>query len=220
MASPLLCANLSAQAEPRPVCASSELARASIARLREVGDACRALADSVESPRQKAEALYLLGVARSSESRVSFSSSPMLSEEARAALSQAVQLNPAHPAAWFELGQAARSLSKYREAIRAYQHHRQLHQGDTAVVAFTLPFEGLAYWALSDFTAAESAHREALLLRPRDSFNWENLGLALMSQGRLAEACDAWRRAVVIDPQNQSAAVVLRLAESSGRCRP
>lgn len=60
--------------------------------------------------------------------------------------------------------------------------------------------EGLAFTRAQDWSHAESAYREALMLRPDMPEAWNELGHAIKRQGRLEESIPAYEQALRLRP--------------------
>jgi len=75
--------------------------------------------------------------------------------------------------------------------------------------ARALFFEALDFLDASDFRAAEARFRQALRLSPRNPAILTNLSLALLQQGKRTDAGDFAAKAVVADPRNVAALLVL-----------
>jgi cytochrome c-type biogenesis protein CcmH/NrfG len=103
---------------------------------------------------------------------------------ARAALQQAVTLNPTASGAWFALGLTCQDLHDETKAVTAYQAALR-HRPDFAEAAVNL---GIALQRQGDMPAAIDAYRSAIRIRP-DSF------------GRIAQAVTAARTGMLwLDP--------------------
>ena len=63
---------------------------------------------------------------------------------------------------------------------------------------------GNTAYALGEFSAAETAYREALAIDPRRADLWNNLAYALRQLGRHEASLQAVRRAVELEPDNQN----------------
>jgi Flp pilus assembly protein TadD len=72
---------------------------------------------------------------------------------------------------------------------------------------------------IGDRPAAIESARRAVDLEPEQADFWSRLGVALARAGSTAEAGDAWRRALSIDPDHEQAAAYLKRLEeqSDGR---
>ena len=84
--------------------------------------------------------------------------------------------------------------------------------------ARTLFFEALDFLDASGFQAAEARLRQALRLSPDNPAILTNLSVALLQQGRRTDACEFAAKAIVADPRNVEALLVLpdgRLTEGS-----
>jgi tetratricopeptide (TPR) repeat protein len=75
--------------------------------------------------------------------------------------------------------------------------------------ARTLFFEALDFLDASDFQAAEARLRQALRLSPDNPAIFTNLSVALLQQGNRADAHEFAAKAVVADPRNVEALLVL-----------
>src|SRR5262249_52408487 len=70
-------------------------------------------------------------------------------------------------------------------------------------------FEALDFLDASDFQAAEARLRQALRLSPANSAILTNLSVALLHQGKRAEARNSAAKVVAADPRNVEALLVL-----------
>jgi len=110
--------------------------------------------------------------------------------EAVDVLGQAVQLKADRAAAWLYLGLSQYALKDYKSAADALEKAQTLEP--TASTASNL---GAAYLAASRFSDAERVLSQAVALDNKNAVAWYNLGWALRSLTREAEAKRAWQRA-------------------------
>jgi cytochrome c-type biogenesis protein CcmH/NrfG len=161
-------------------------------------------------------------------------------EQAIAALKQAVKINPDLADAWFQLGiaygikelQAERSgelvepasNSKERvkpnserafdKAVEAYKKQLKADPKDDAA-QFNL---GRTYAKLNEDEEAEDAFKEAVKLKPDDTEYQTELGAVLIKLAKYREAIEPLKKAVTLDESNSRALDLLDDAEA-GRQR-
>lgn len=76
------------------------------------------------------------------------------------------------------------------------------------------------HWKLGHLRKAESACRKVVLLNPNHFAAWRSLGVCQLSQGRVAEASESLRRALIIAPEDRvSRSYFRRCGELKGRIR-
>ena len=117
-----------------------------------------------------------------------------LYENALTDLRRATELAPADPEPWRRLGVVHELLQHYADAVPAFQKAISLDpQYHRAYIDL-----GLFYFNRGDFTAAEPPLRKVTELTPGLDLGWTNLGATLKQQGRLAEAEQAFLKAIAI----------------------
>jgi FkbM family methyltransferase len=113
------------------------------------------------------------------------------SDEAESHARKAVELDPSVVATHFGLGTILQRQKRYPAAIASYERALQLapDYGDAAAAISHCKLEQ------RDYPAAEVWMRRGIALRPEQPHFWNNLGVALASQARYAEAFEALRHA-------------------------
>lgn len=109
--------------------------------------------------------------------------------EAVEALGQATQLKADRATAWLYMGLSQYALKDYPSAIASLERANTLEPS-----ASTASNLGAAYLAASKFSDAERVLTQAVTLDGRNAVAWYNLGWALRSLAREAEAKRAWQR--------------------------
>jgi serine/threonine-protein kinase len=124
-------------------------------------------------------------------------------EDALAASKKSIAIKPTAPG-WTNLGTLQYALGKYDEARQSYEHASALAPSE-ALVWMNL---GDAHRAMRSagardaYARAIAAARDALALNPKDARMHSRMAICLAKSGRAAEAQDAIRRALEIDPTN------------------
>ena len=116
-------------------------------------------------------------------------------------LAFSIQLEPTRGEFHANLGNLRRKREQYDGAAQAYARALQLlpeHHGARLGLALTLN-------DLKRYEDAESQCRMLLARDPGDAHAWAILGMALANRNQLVEAEDAYRRAIILDPQNRVA---------------
>ena len=116
---------------------------------------------------------------------------------ARLHLERAVQLLPKSQDAWTYLGRLEMSVKQYQRALEDF--HQALGLDPSA--SYALISAGQAHAALGDDTSAEALFRQALA-DGRDADAANQLGLLLVRQNRLAEAREAFQKAITVQRDN------------------
>jgi len=114
---------------------------------------------------------------------------------------ESVRLDPNNSLSLQALGYAYLESRRYHEANEAAA--KALTLAPDAVETHILM--SAAASGIGDWSGVEVASREALRLDPTSSAAMNNLGLALKEQGRLAEAAQAYDRALQLEPDNETA---------------
>jgi tetratricopeptide (TPR) repeat protein len=104
---------------------------------------------------------------------------------------------PGNPLAWYVLGRANNELSRYSEAIAAYQQNLRLDPAD--VHAHTSL--GNAYRNSQRYHEALNAYREALRVKPDCVRSWRNLSLTYLSLKGVAGVTQALQALRQHDPE-------------------
>jgi protein O-GlcNAc transferase len=114
-------------------------------------------------------------------------------DEARAALTAAIQRSPQHPDAWFQLGNLHREARRFGDAIAAYET-AALAAAESPALHNNL---GLALEGAGETVRAEAAYRTALARVPGHRQALGNLAHLLCARRQYAEAsllCDDYLR--------------------------
>lgn len=115
---------------------------------------------------------------------------------AAAILRRAVQVRPARPESWGNLGTALLGLRRFAESAAASERALAL----APALGGALTTRGAALKGGRRFAEAVAGHRRALHLRPDHAVAWSNLGTALAGLSRWGEAVTATRRALALSP--------------------
>src|SRR5437870_4145458 len=115
---------------------------------------------------------------------------------------QALDINPEHASAHYNLGNV---LAQHGKLAEASEHHRQALRlkPDYADAHNNL---GNVLAQQGKLAEASEQYQRALQIRPDDADAHNNLGNALAQQGKLSEAVDHYRRALEIKPDFAKAA--------------
>jgi Flp pilus assembly protein TadD len=108
---------------------------------------------------------------------------------------EAVQLDQNNTLAHYDLGTIYDQQGKQAEAVREYQVTLTVDP-NFAQALFNLGVDT----ANSDPQGAEVLYRKVVSLQPNWATAWLNLGFALQSEGKVAEAKADWAKAISIDP--------------------
>jgi TolB-like protein len=134
--------------------------------------------------------------------------SPEALEQAGKLFQSAVDLDPGFAAAWGELSvvhalkvfwEQDASPERLRLADAADATARRLAPDAPDVIRLSGTF---AYYAYRDYARATAAYQQIIKQQPNDPTGYASLALILRRQGRWAEAIEAHRRAVELDPAN------------------
>lgn len=152
-------------------------------RLGKGADAARmaAIAAQLGQGPEKAEALLL-------QARLAYANGRF--SEAAKALTEVTQIQTERAVAWLLLGLSQYSLNSFAASVASLE--RALALEPSAETAANL---GAAYLKTEQFARAEEVLRQAVSLNTRNPVAWFNLGWALRSLGREAEARRAWQQA-------------------------
>jgi len=134
-------------------------------------------------------------------------------QEGMAHLRRALEIEPGDPAAHYNLGSALAGLGRvdeavasFRKAVEADPDHYDAHVSLGIALAQRDPQEATAHF------------REAQRIAPGNPTAYYDLGITLAGQGRLDDAILQVRRAIEIDPGDETARHVMRrLLASRGR---
>lgn len=134
--------------------------------------------------------------------------------EALVRLQEVLSVDPNHPIALSNLGDALCFLERYPEAERAYRRalQRAPKRADTHLKLSTV-----LHWR-GDFLGAETTLRRAVKLEPRSASALASLGRTLSALDRVADARECFERALRLKPQAPDALCGLAwLASMEGR---
>ena len=128
-------------------------------------------------------------------------------KEAITHLESAVKTNPHDADNWYNLGFAYHEMGMEEEATNALRHactekpssnqFRQQFASSTALLAYQKQLEGKNEEAVR-------LYKESLSIDESMSRNWYNLALAHLQLGNLSLAKDAAKKAIDLDPKNES----------------
>jgi len=110
---------------------------------------------------------------------------------------------------YVELGKVLARQARNREAIELYHQAAEIEPG-LYRVHHSL---GLLYTRLEDWASAEAAFRTALEIQPRHTVSATRLGEALLKQGRLGAAAEAFRYTLKLSPGDLAAREGLQACE-------
>ncbi len=123
-------------------------------------------------------------------------------DDAIAAYSEAIRLDPKHAATRYNLGNALQLRQRHEDAIAAYREAIRLDP------SFSESYNnlGVVLGKLGDHEGAVAAYREAIKLAPTIAKAYINAGATLqLLLGRTDEATAVYREAVKVDPMNAMA---------------
>jgi tetratricopeptide (TPR) repeat protein len=128
-------------------------------------------------------------------------------EGAIAVLKKVLEIDPKSHLAWYNLGYALNDLTRYIEAIEAYETALKIDPKDPIDPKYPRTWLGLgnALRGLERYTEAEVALKQALEIDPKYHIAWSNLGNILKYLGRYKEAIAAFEKALEIDPKYHAA---------------
>jgi tetratricopeptide (TPR) repeat protein len=137
--------------------------------------------------------------------------------EARQLLQRALELEPTHPDALYNLALTDMMQNQPEPAIAGFERLLALVAGGGVQASAELQSKslnnlGVLYYNKAYYEDAARSLQRALELTPSDQRAWDNLGLALRRQGKLAAATDAFRRAFDLVPGDEVVAGHLALA--------
>jgi len=114
---------------------------------------------------------------------------------------KAIEMDPAYPAAWRQLGVTLQRLGKAEEAVKAFRRAVDIDVDD--IVAW----RGLAtaFSQLGQFDDAVLALRSVVAGQPDNASAWNDLAVALAKQSQWSEAAQAFRKVTQLQPDNASA---------------
>ena len=128
-------------------------------------------------------------------------------DEAEKAYNAWLEVDAANDDAHFGLGQVLYDLGRYDEAVQSFRRAEKRRAGRADVRSEL----GLALHALGRLDEAEEKQRDALERDPRSAEAWFRLGdvVSRSDPPRAAEAIDAMRQAVQLDPRHVHAQLFL-----------
>jgi tetratricopeptide (TPR) repeat protein len=115
--------------------------------------------------------------------------------------SRALEINPAHAAAYYNRANANTRLGLYSEALDDYDRAVELMPGD----ADALNNRGMLHLYRSDYEAALADFNAALAIDPQDTTVRVNRGLAHLHSGDAEKAIEDFRAAAEADPGDAAA---------------
>ncbi len=154
----------------------------------EAGALC--IARLIDAP-DDSEALFILGVTYRHRN---------MTEQALACYRRAYVLSDWYTAAVFNMGRCLHTLGHYEQAVEAFRKARA-DWPDDPLVAFCL---GDSYTALQDYEAAAEGY-DACTKLSQDTKAYANKAMCLRQLGRIDEAEEAYRQAVRLEPDFDSA---------------
>jgi tetratricopeptide (TPR) repeat protein len=122
-------------------------------------------------------------------------------ESAAEAYQKVTELAPNSQQAWTQYGDVLSGLEKRDEAKAAYDRALQLDGG----FAGALKGRGFLYLVSGQYPQAIADLRQATTRDPQDAQAWAWLGTGLLNSGSQQEAEVAFRKALALDPNNESA---------------
>lgn len=117
-----------------------------------------------------------------------------LLDEALAAYSHAIALDPLQPLVWYGRGNLLHELKRYEEAVVAYDRTLELD----GLLAFAWHDKGFALYSLKRYEDALLAYERALSLDPRLAPAWDHRGDALWQMERYDEALASYDAALTL----------------------
>ena len=117
--------------------------------------------------------------------------------EAESLLSETISKHPAHPNAYYYLGFLYRRTNRLEESMRFLKEGLALQEWGPADAML-----GDVHRQLGQRDEARVSFQRAIAVDPNDDEAWHGLGLVTDDPG---EAADAFRQAIVADPQNFNA---------------
>lgn len=136
-------------------------------------------------------------------------------EEAAALSREALRMRPGNAAWWYNLGVAHAHLGRQDEAEEAYRRALELDPGTSSYRRAV----ATSRWERAGVAAREGRNEEALRLYreglevdDRAAYAWHNLGAAQAAAGQRAEAVEAFRRALALDPGDRARRTALAQA--------
>lgn len=112
-------------------------------------------------------------------------------------LRRAVEIDPACPPAYYNLGNLLKLQGKLDEAISSYRQALKLQMPNPFVVHLNL---ANALTQNGEYKEAVEHLNEALRIKPDSAEAYHNWGLTLMVQGKIDEAIEKWKKALELNP--------------------
>lgn len=100
-------------------------------------------------------------------------------------------------AAWFMLGRAYNEVGQAAKAIEAYQQAIRINQNN-ASTWFNI---GSSYGDIGQSAESIDAYKKAILLKPEFAQAWNNMGATYNKMGQALNAINAYREAIKIQPE-------------------
>lgn len=119
------------------------------------------------------------------------------------------QDNPKDPGAWIALGDLLRKLSRYEEALQAYQLAQTLAPANTVIRNNVANL----YLETGDTTRALGQYRSLLRQDSSAVDIWFNLGVLYANMGRDEEAREAWNQVLERQPDHRRAREYIGMLE-------
>jgi tetratricopeptide (TPR) repeat protein len=124
-------------------------------------------------------------------------------EKAAEALRRAVSLNPNNPENYLYLADVLDTLGRYDECREAATKAKSLFETENDTIGLSGAFWALGWanYRLGRWTESAEASAKAVELNPKAPVPRFNLGLALLRQGEVQRATEAYRAALALDDQ-------------------
>ncbi len=118
-------------------------------------------------------------------------------EEAAATFQEAIELDPEHAVAYFQLGMVSYDLGKFEEAVAALEKAAELDPNDPD----TQRNLGTAYGKVNEWQKAVAPYEKAIELKPDFGEAYGDLAGAYANTGKVADAIAAGKQAIELDPE-------------------
>ena len=129
-------------------------------------------------------------------------------EDAIATFQQAIELDPEHAAAYFQLGDVYYDMEKFEESLTALEKAAELDPNDP----YTQHNLGSSYSALSEWEKAVVAYEKAIELKPDFGEAYGDLAAAYANTDQVTDAIAAGEQAIELDPEYVAAYINLGIA--------